>query len=215
MSDWSEVRKALLPLTVIPGLPLVSYPNPHDATGQIPPFRIRLTVTGISIAADLHDRFGSVVDLTVGNLPYPPRPVEERTFGDIPELAADIATFTTARNLRAHTGSELQFHLTIANHTADVLPVSGGSTLHARVVDPSSGRVVATYGRPAPAVSVTWTIPPGDSRDVPVVLVTDSCQMDVGYAVPPGQWATYVPFSVNDRRARENVRTPLLPLTIT
>lgn len=68
---WERLKPALRRLVAQIDSPLQSYPDPDVDTARIPPFTISLWPWAVDAAADLHHRFGSDVDLTVGAMAYP------------------------------------------------------------------------------------------------------------------------------------------------
>jgi hypothetical protein len=69
---WAELKIFLTELRdQRPGM-LVRYPDLNVDDGRWPPFQIQLATSGVAAAEELHRRFGSAVELTVGALPFPP-----------------------------------------------------------------------------------------------------------------------------------------------
>jgi hypothetical protein len=71
MAVWDELRVILTRLGDDEPSPLLQWPDPRDEQGQPPPYQITLAPTAGAVAADLHERFGEAVVLTVGACPIP------------------------------------------------------------------------------------------------------------------------------------------------
>jgi len=61
------------------------------------------------------------------------------------------------------------------------------------------------------AVLVRLPLPAGEVTPFPLLVGTASFVPDLGYAVPPGEWAMTVELELSDRR---RVRTASLPLRV-
>src|ERR1700691_2042920 len=72
MTVWDELKVVLARLRDEQLAALMLYPMPEVNEGGRPPFEIRLAPGAAATAAELHQRFGDDVELTVGALPYPP-----------------------------------------------------------------------------------------------------------------------------------------------
>lgn len=77
---------------------------------------------------------------------------------------------------------------------------------------PGSGEVVGGYSGPVLAMLQTFTVAPGVTERIPLLVATDSFVPDLGYAIPPGQWGLQ---AILDPAAGHAVRTAALPLTVT
>jgi hypothetical protein len=215
MTDWPEFLEALLELAADPGRPLTAYPSLDPTPRRSPPFHVGLRSTAQSDAADLHERFGQDVVLTVGRLPYPPADVEQLKFDDGPEADPAIISCKTREPLVVPSGGRLEAVLEVTNRSRQKLQVSDGPWLQGRVTDPRTGQVVGWSATPMILPVGSWKIAPESTVGIPMLLGTDSCRMDLGYAVPPGQWTAYAPFTLDAGTGESRVRTPPLPLTIT
>lgn len=63
-----------------------------------------------------------------------------------------------------------------------------------------------------------FSVPPGGTTPVPLLVGTDSFDPDLGYAVPPGEWGIQVTLrriTERDPVLGRPIRTPILPLTVT
>jgi hypothetical protein len=216
MATWDELKIILARLEDADPGPLNSWPGPQDDTGRQPPFQIELAPWAVDVAADLHARFGADVELRVGALQYPQRTLAGSPGGwpDAPLPEADPAEIEIALDgpLRIRSGHAALHGLLVGNHGTRELQVQTSGELIATVVDPASGQPVGGYSGAVTAMLKTFTVAPGATERIPLLVGTASFVPDLGYAVPPGEWgvqANLVP------AAGAAVRTPVLPLTIT
>jgi hypothetical protein len=100
----------------------------------------------------------------------------------------------------------------------DRTPVHPGDTVRAVivplfpiVVDPSTAMRVGGFSGYTKMPLVQFTVPDGGSTLIPLVVGTASFAHDLGYAVPPGEWALTVDLSLGDGR---KVRTPAMAFLI-
>jgi hypothetical protein len=214
MAAWHELTSVLTQLRDQDPCPLRSYPDPAAELSNVggPPFEITLKAWATDAAAELHRHFGADVVLTVGALGFPggtlrraaspPAPVA-------PLIGPDQANVEwAAPPVRVRSGHEASPDIVITNTGAETINASG--KLIAAVVDPLTGEVVGGYtGAVTLELRITM-VPPGASATVPVLLGTDSLRPELGYAVPPGEWASQVAVGVAGRPGR----TPPLPLTV-
>jgi len=216
MATWEELKIILARLQDADPAPLNSWPGPADDPGRQPPFQIELAPWAVDVAAELQARFGADVELRVGALQYPQRTLAGRPAGwpraPLPE--ADPAEIDSALDgpLRIRSGHAALHGLLVGNHGPGDLEIQTSGELIPTVVDPASGQLVGGYSGAVTAVLKTFTVAPGATERIPLLVGTASFVPDLGYAVPPGEWgvqADLVP------AAGTAVRTPVLPLTIT
>jgi hypothetical protein len=225
MVGWQELRGDLVQLErERPGV-LARYPDPR-AAGNSKPYAITLAADAEDVAADLHAKYGRKVALRVGALPYPPGRVEDRA-----RRARQLDTGRTESTdlrveldgvLSVRSGADASHGLLISNLTQAPLTIHTSGYLSAEVVDPSTGAVVGGSTKPSHAVLVPFTVEPGDTIRVPLLVGTESFQPHLGYAVPPGQWALIASLDLrSDERAglrtsnHRTISSPMLPFTIT
>jgi hypothetical protein len=210
---WDELKIVLAALQQQDPLPLTSFPGPEFDQGRRPPFEIGLAAWATHIAEQLHDRFGGDVMLTVGAMRYPQRALAHepaRLLGiSTPVLGPGQATIAWATPLRVRSGHTAQHDMAITNVGTEQVKVSG--PLIAEVVDLDSGEIVGGYTGAVSLVLMIVVISPGATRQIPVLVGTDSLRPDLGYALPPGEWGAQTTLWL----AGSPVRTPILPVTIT
>jgi hypothetical protein len=149
---WDELKVVLVRLRdEQPGV-LLGYPMPDVDEGRQPPFSIRLASWATAAAEDLHRRFGSDVDLTVGALPYPlagqpPHPPargEPAALLDPKELTAELDGAAIVRS-----GESLDHGLLLTNLTGQDIEIATNGHLTAEVVDPKPARRSADHSAPS------------------------------------------------------------------
>ena len=162
MAAWEELRIALARLVEQRPGAVILHPNLDGDVGP-PPYPIGLAPWAESLARELHERFGDLVELTVGALPYPPgstpwwqspRPAEGSggkppgepagAAGATGEPAAllDPAEVTAELDGPAvvSSGHTLRHGLLLRNHTGAALAIATNGQVTAVVVDPHTAR---------------------------------------------------------------------------
>lgn len=98
------------------------------------------------------------------------------------------------------------------NRGAAQIQLVTNGCLTAEVVDPITCEALGGFSGGHALPMVTFSAAPGGPVRVPLRVVTASGVPDLGYAIPPGQWAMRTTLQlVSGRR----VRTPTLALTVT
>ena len=177
---------------------------------------VQLRASEEPLAAELHDRYGGAVDLTVGSFRYPamtPLYPRVETWGkQAPLLSADVADVSVPKGLTIGSGEDLMSVLLTHNNTDQELVIKTNGQVTARVVDPQTGDYVGGFTGAQHMPLIPFRIPPGESVDIPLLIGTASSVPELGYAIPPGQWSIEVTLGISDQGA---FRTPLLPITVT
>lgn len=215
MTTWDRLRTRLLELQADPHHPLRGSPNPNDDSDRPSPYHIRLAAWAAPVAEELHSAFGDDVDLTVGHLGYPaarrPAWLDNRP-RPRPEVADPNLLFARLpQPISVSSGHHLRAELTIENTSPAAIVVNTNGQLTATVLDPRSHEPVATYEGAQALPLVRFDIPPGGQRVIPLLIGTASLRPEIGYAVPPGEWAFEAELDLGSGRWR----TAPLPLTIT
>jgi hypothetical protein len=237
MAAWEELRIALARLVEQRPGAVILHPNLDGDVGP-PPYPIGLAPWAESLARELHERFGDLVELTVGALPYPPgstpwwqspRPAEGSggkppgepagAAGATGEPAAllDPAEVTAELDGPAvvSSGHTLRHGLLLRNHTGAELAIATNGQVTAVVVDPHSGEAVGGYAGFQTLPLIMFRVPPGGTERIPLLIGTASFTARIGYTVPPGSWAIQATLEiVGPREERIRRRTPALPLTV-
>jgi hypothetical protein len=226
MAVWQELRIALAGLIQERPGAVTLYPD-LDGDGGPPPYQVGLAPWAEVPARRLHERFGDLVGLMVGALPYPPGraprwPPPWPAEGPAGEPAALLDPAQAEAELDGpavvSSGHTLRHGLLLRNHTPAELAIATNGQVTAVVVDPRSGEVVGGYSGFQNRPLITFRVPPGETERIPLLIGTASFTERLGYAVPPGSWAIQVPLrlvSGPDPWDQVPRRTRLLPLTVT
>jgi hypothetical protein len=183
--------------------------------------RMLLTASAASTAEELHRRYGDLVVLTVGALPYPldgatARSVPEPpvTSGSLParlELVLDDTTVSA--------GADLRGVLHITNLSDAELAFMTG-ILVGWVYKAGGARPVSTYIGARTGQGLGVRLAPGEtSTRPPVLLGTASYDPAVGYCLTPGAYEAMTVLEcsrpIGVHRERFSVRSPHTALTVT
>jgi hypothetical protein len=203
---------------------LTRYPDLDQGDGGRPPYVIGLAAWAEAEAGELDRRFGDLVSLTVGALPYPPgrparRPVSPpgRAADPLGPEEADVELDGPAVVRSGHT---LRHGLLVRNRSGAELAIATNGQVTAVIVDLGSGEVVGGFSGAQFLPLITFRVPPAGTERIPLLIGTASFTPRLGYAVPPGSWGLQatlelVPSGSGPEPAeRIPRRTPVLPLTI-
>lgn len=151
---------------------------------------VALNADEAELAGQLVARYGPAVEVTVGALAYPmsdatstcgPAPAGETIDGLVIEVVPPpgpiSATATSVPDLSVrltnHDGSQITF---------------GSGAARATILD-TAGNVVATSANVlAAAVGIGVDLGPGESVELPLVVGLASCNPDIGYTIPAGEY---------------------------
>ena len=207
---WADLKLVLIELRDDPAQPLQGYPDPRVDRDRHPPFDIHLQPWATEVAGRLHERFGDGVRLTVGALAYPdPTASAMPQRRPIPE-ASDVVV-ALAEPLSVPSGHTARVTLLITNLHAEDIAIHTGGQLVGLILDPKTSAVVGGYAGAMRAPLVVFRAAPGETVEVPLLVGTASFAPELGYAIPPGEWAVAADLDLGDGRV---ARTPMLPLTV-
>jgi len=218
MAVWDDLKRVIARLSEEQPDALLGYPDPNSDEGRQPPFEIYFAPWAASTAADLVDQFGDDVDLTVGALPFPPsRPHKPRP--EAPQRAEPLdpgqATVELDGPAVVRSGHTLRHGILLSNHSTDDLQVATNGQLTAVVVDPETEQVLGGFAGPQLLPLIVFSIAPGATERIPLLIGTSSFELDLGYTVPAGRWGIEAILTLSLNRDSPRRRTPILPLTIT
>jgi hypothetical protein len=219
MAVWDELKVVLARLRDEQPAALMLYPMPEVDEGRQPPFVIRLAPWAAATAAELHQQFGDDVELTVGALGYPPgrQPPRPPAAGPAPDLLDphEIAAQLDGPAVIG-SGHNLLHGLLLRNLTGRELQIATNGQVTAVVVDPHTGEVAGGFSGLQNRPLIMFTVAPGQTGRIPLLIGTASCTPRLGYAIPPGDWGLYATLTLGSPlRDSSRRRTPVLPLTIT
>lgn len=219
LSAWEQLRLDLAKLRDQRPDVLQMYPTPEPGY-QRPPVRIHLDTSAPAViaAAELHERYGAFVALSIGALPYPPDPDRARTpraqttqtqrrLADPDEMVLELDGPLSIRSGQTAT------HSLLLHNTSDrSITVHTNGSLTAQITDPATGATVGGFTGMQIQPLVTFTADPGQTVNIPLLVGTASFTPDLGYTIPPGTWQLTVPMNLKDRR---KLITPPMEFTVT
>jgi hypothetical protein len=219
MAVWDELKVVLVRLRDEQPGTLLGHPTLDVDEGRQPPFTIRLAPWATTVAEELHQQFGDDLKLTVGSLPYPPgrEPARRRAARPPAELLDPNQTRAElAGPAMVSSGHTLRHGLLLTNLTDSELQIATNGHVTATVVDPHTGEVVGGFAGPQVLPLITFRVAPGQTKQIPLLIGTASRTLQLGYAIPPGDWGVQATLHLGpDPRDALDRRTPILPLTIT
>jgi hypothetical protein len=180
---------------------------------------VSLRADGEAVAAQLKERYGDAIDITVGFLHYPDCQFSgsvgqllANSFRQRPEVLCDPLRVTLEDPLEVRSGANSRSSIRLINDGPVEIVVKTNGQATAVVIDPETGDVVGGYSGAQTLPLVGFSAPAGDSVVIPVFVGTASTVPRLGYSVPPGQWALEIGLAFTDNR---RFRTPPLPLNVT
>ncbi len=180
---------------------------------------IDLSAQGEDLAAQLWEQYGDALDITVGAFPYPPsrarliarsidakHPPSDCRIGE--PLPPTKETAIPGLKLRVvldqpsvPSGADFKAKL-VARNTGStrIHRVIEGHPLTAMIVRPVTRDVVGVHYSPiiGGTVFAAFQLAPGERQEFAVVGGTESCDLRLGYAVPPGQYGVIVTVRLYD-----------------
>jgi hypothetical protein len=202
VASWLDLRQELRRLERRSPAALRSYPSLDAKPDHQGPFDIELVAHAEEVAAELHARYGDLVTLHVGLLPYPgsepdltnregsqpPVPwfsAEGRSDAQEHGLTVGLADPSSPPRIRSGFAEEVL--LEISNRSGEARHLQTSGFLDTYVVD-ASGTVVGCYDGLSHPTLVVLTIQAEETAHVPALVGTASMLPSLGYAVPPGDW---------------------------
>jgi hypothetical protein len=213
VSVWDSLKIVLVGLLDEQPGALTSYPDPRVDADRRPPFHIGLAPWASSAAGELHDRFGTDVELMVGAQSYPSGGDQHLAWreGDTtPVVDPSRIGIELGGPLSVRTGHTEHHELLLTNRTESALAISTNGQVTAVVVDPGNNRVIGGFAGAQEIPLVVFRILPGATTRIPLLVGTASFDRALGYAVPPGDWLIRATLVVDG----DQMSTPALPLTV-
>jgi len=200
--------------------------------GPLTAVDVALTAQGETYAEQLWHRYGDALSITVGAFAYPPSradPTRSACPADIiggapgPETTVPGLELTlTLEPTSVVSGANFGAKLTARNTgTTPIRRPIEGQPLTGMIVDPGTRHVVGSYTGMVTGTGATFSIPPNGHQVIDVLVGTASCDLDKGYAVPPGTYGVVVPVQLPDttpitsQQPIPYLLSPEAPLTIT
>ncbi|MGH8476966.1 MAG: hypothetical protein ACRER2_14560 [Methylococcales bacterium] len=168
---------------------------------------IELTAQGEDLAAQLWEQYGDALDISVGAFPYPPsrarltdakHPLPDCRIGE--PLPPTKETIIPGLKLRVvldqpsvPSGADFKAKL-VARNTGStrIHREIEGDPLTAMIVRPGTRDIVGVHYGFIGGMGAAFRLAPGGQQQFAVQGGTASCDLQLGYAVPPGQYAVIV-----------------------
>lgn len=197
------------------------------AMGAGPPIFVQLSADAEDLAAELVERYGDTVKISVGALPYPDPTVAtdfdcrgfegEIGAGDV--VDGDLVATLSLEETTVASGGDFSGTATVTNTGTAELAFASGEPLVAIVFRPGTNDPVGLYVGGIDGVGTGADLPPGESISIRVIGGTASCDPTLGYALPAGDYdvRVYVPWDTYPSDNAPVVTTYLLtdPVTLT
>jgi hypothetical protein len=180
--------------------------------------QLRLWASQESLAALLVERYQGAVDLTVGYLHYPDCQLlkfdgspMQRVRKESSPLFPDEVTVSSTELLTVKSGHHGNTVLRVHNRSPEDLEICAGGAFVPRIIDHSTHEVVGGYEGGLTFLPIRLQVPGAGKADMPILVATASLVPELGYAIPPGQWAIDLDVEVT---GQGRFRIPPLPLTV-
>ena len=217
MAVWDELKVVLVRLRDEQPGTLLGYPMPEVDEGRQPPFELHLAAWATSAAEELHREFSDNVSLTVGALPYAPdrQAQHSRAPGQAAELLDQRAVTAELDGPAViKSGRTMRHGLLLRNLTERELNIATNGQVTATVADPETGETVGGFSGAQRLPLIGFTVAPGQTERIPLLIGTASFTQRLGYTVPAGNWGVQAVLTLGRHPDWCHRRTPILPLTI-
>jgi hypothetical protein len=170
-----------------------------------------------ALAAELVDRYGDAIDVTVGVLSYPiaeASPVCTEPVGERSPAGLEVAIVPPAGPFVTSDAEPWSFEIRLTN-VGDA-PIAFGSGIATGTVLDAIGNVVgssANIGRED--VGIQIDLAPGASTSLPGVVGPASCEPRLGYLLPPDDYQLVATLSRFDASSQGTLLTPPQPIVVT
>jgi hypothetical protein len=213
---WSRLREDLLALEGRHPHVLMRYPDPR-AAGSHRPYEVRLAAFAEDVAEELHVKYGNHLRITLGALRYPgvADPDDGMPPGwrdPLPLPLADGLGISLDGPLEVRTGYDAGHALLVTNLGRSLVRMSSCWPV---IVDPGSGRTVGGSTAARVARLDEFTVEPGQSANVRVLVGTESFDPALGHRVPPGQWLLVALLDVAISHGQRATKVASKPLEFT
>ena len=157
-----------------------------------------------ALAAELANRYGDLVTITVGNFPYPMPADPTLVPAGLACTSADTTGPSTAGGLSAtlaldstatRSGRTLTGTVTLTNTGPSDAEWSGGQPVTGSLVRHGTTQVVATFNGAIAGTGAGAKLQPGETHTIKALIGTDSCDPTVGYQLMPGDYDVIVTVS--------------------
>lgn len=150
---------------------------------------IAVRANEVELARELDERYGDAVNLRVGALAYPIESAENVCIGPPAERSLDglaIEVVAPSEPVVPDEWSSLALTVTLTNVGSEPIQFSSGASRGLVLSD--DGSVVNADVLERAAVEEWIDLAPGASTDLPLTVSAVSCNPELGYRLPPGEY---------------------------
>lgn len=198
-------------------------------TPQTGPPVIMLKANRRALAEALVHDYGSRVKVFLGEFGYPDPAVARDSAnlapmpcGTVPKAGPSSAAlrWTVPKLLRTDSGGDITTQVTMRNASKRPVTFDSGDPITGVVTAVGSNVILARFNGAIAGIGFGATLRPGERATVNGLASTASCDITLGYALPPGRYSVRFVFGGYDysanggTKAERFVSTPI-PLTIT
>ena len=153
---------------------------------------VQLRADGEAMAAEIQARYGDLVSIQVGLLPYP-----DPFAGDLgcgvfsPHPIVEDSPFMVTLRLdidEVRSGADFRATATVTNTGPEAVMLETGQPLTAIIFGRGSDQLVGGFAGGVGGTGFGGNLAPGDGLDIDVLGSTASCEPALGYALPPGAY---------------------------
>lgn len=180
------------------------------------------------VAEELLQTFGPRLQVVLGEFAYPDRTVAREDAalvppcGVVPEpsTASKALRWSVPKPLRTHSGGDMTTAVSWTNVSRGSVTYESGDPIIGLVAKVGGRQVIARYSGAIAGIGHGATLRPGATDGVSALVSTGSCEILLGYALPPGRYSVRFVFGGLDNSANGGIKvdqyvsTPI-PLTIT
>jgi hypothetical protein len=185
---------------------------------------VDLRADGEQVAAEIVERYGDLVEVTVGALSYPDRSLAGGfpcglTLPPPSDEAEALVAIVELVDPEVASGADYRGVATITNVGEEMVGYESGSPLIAFVFLPGGEDVVGVLTSNVAGVAVQADLGSGDSIEVDVIGGTASCDPELGYSLPAGAYEVRAAVEhyerPNGQFALSGILTDPAPLNVT
>ncbi|MGI8754049.1 MAG: hypothetical protein ACR2MN_17380 [Acidimicrobiales bacterium] len=186
--------------------------DPRRPLSMSAPGRVHLRAPFVALAAELHRKYGSSLEINVGHKPYPPERIGDRQPVPVPTPAVTVPglelTVTVDEALVAP-GEDFGGRVVFSNRgSQQVLGMTGVLTggVRAEGDEVMAGNLAGAVA----AIGQHIRLDPGASMEMSLTVGTASCLPDASYVVPPGRYEVVAAIPFNRPGTSPTLRSVLV-----
>ncbi len=200
-------------------------PDPDSVRSSRKRCELELAAHAVDVAADLHARFGELVELRVGALEFPnPRPRRPRKeYSPAGRTAASTHGLRVALpegqpTARIRSGFSETVPVEVSNDSTEECHLHTNGVLQTAVVD-SEGVIIGRFTGMQQMPLRIYTVRRQETACIPALVGTASLRPELGWAVPAGAWGLIVNLTLGGdvqamRRKRVELWSAPVPLIV-